>query len=91
MQALQKPANPRRRVKQQFFGLRGYMSHSLELIVDGYIRLRDRDALEGLLAHRRQLLRQLVSVTGIDPGHTIAQVNQEITVIEAALATLAPE
>ncbi|MBH5370961.1 hypothetical protein HZZ16_22955 [Bradyrhizobium sp. CNPSo 4016] len=67
------------------------MSRSLELIVDGYIRLRDRDALEGLLAHRQQLRRQLVSVTGVDPGQAIAFVNQEITMIEAALATLAPE
>jgi hypothetical protein len=67
------------------------MSHSVGLIVDGYVRLNDRSALEGLLAHRQGLLRQLESVTGIDPKQTVAQVSQEIAVIEAALATLAPE
>ncbi|WP_082885055.1 hypothetical protein [Bradyrhizobium stylosanthis] len=67
------------------------MSHSVELIVNGYIRLRDRGALEDLLAHRRELLRQLRSVTGIDPGQVAEQVTQEISVIEAGLATIAPE
>ncbi|MCP3460702.1 MULTISPECIES: hypothetical protein [unclassified Bradyrhizobium] len=67
------------------------MSHSVELIVNGYVRLKDRGALEGLLAHRRELLRQLSSVTGIDPSRAVAQVSQEIAVIEAGLATIAPE
>ncbi|UVO30523.1 hypothetical protein [Bradyrhizobium arachidis] len=67
------------------------MSHSVELIVNGYIRLNDRAALEKLLAHRQELLRQLRSVTGIDPRQTVAQVSQEIAIIEAGLATIAPE
>ncbi|GLR91444.1 hypothetical protein [Bradyrhizobium iriomotense] len=67
------------------------MSHSVELIVNGYVRLNDRAALEKLLAHRRELLRQLSSVTGIDPRQTVAQVSQEIAIIEAGLATIAPE
>ena len=67
------------------------MSRSLELIVEGYVRLNDRDALEDILAHRQNLLRQLVTVTGIDPKQTIAQVNEEITIIESGLATLVPE
>jgi len=67
------------------------MSRSVELIVEGYVRLNDRDALEEILAHRQDLLRQLVVVTGVDPRQTIAQVNEEITIIESGLATLVPE
>lgn len=67
------------------------MSRSVELIVEGYVRLNDRDALEAILAHRQDLLRQLVAVTGVDPQRSIAQVSEEITIIEAGLATLVPE
>ena len=67
------------------------MSRSVELIVEGYLRLNDREALHDILAHRRDLLRQLASVTGIDPRQAVAQVSEEITIIEAGLATLAPD
>jgi hypothetical protein len=67
------------------------MSRSVELIVEGYVRLSDRDSLQDILAHRQDLLRQLSSVTGVDPAQAIAQVSQEITIIEAGLATLAPD
>ncbi|MDA9430771.1 hypothetical protein [Bradyrhizobium sp. CCBAU 51627] len=67
------------------------MSRSVELIVQGYVKLNDRDALEDILAHRQDLLRQLVVVTGVDPQQAISQVNEEITIIEAGLATLVPE
>lgn len=67
------------------------MSRSVELIVEGYVRLNDRDALEGILTHRQDLLRQLVAVTGVDPKQAIAQLSEEITIIEAGLATLVPD
>ncbi|KJC52564.1 hypothetical protein UB31_09775 [Bradyrhizobium sp. LTSP849] len=67
------------------------MSRSAELIVEGYVRLDDRDALHDMLVHRQDLLRQLTSVTGIDPNQAIAQLSEEIAIIEAGLATLAPE
>jgi inorganic triphosphatase YgiF len=67
------------------------MSRSVELIVEGYLRLNDREALHDILAHRRDLLRLLASVTGIDPRQAVAQVSEEITIIEAGLATLAPD
>ncbi|WP_407121570.1 hypothetical protein [Bradyrhizobium sp. STM 3561] len=67
------------------------MSLSIELIVDGYVKLNNRSALENLLAHRRKLVQQLNCVTGTDPKQTIAQVTQEIAVIERALAALARE
>ena len=69
--------------------LRVRMSRSVELIVDGYVKLNDRGALEALLAHRQALLRQLHGVTGIDPKQAIAQVSQEIAVIERVLAEFA--
>jgi hypothetical protein len=67
------------------------MSRSVELIVEGYVRLNDRNALQQILLHRQDLLQRLTAVTGIDPQRTIDEVSQEITIIEAALATLAPE
>ncbi|WP_439404599.1 hypothetical protein ACNJX9_24585 [Bradyrhizobium sp. DASA03076] len=67
------------------------MSRSVELIVEGYVRLNDRRALEGILTHRQDLLRQLVTVTGVDPKQAIAQVSEEISIIEAGIATLVPE
>lgn len=67
------------------------MSRSLELIVEGYVRLNDRDSLNDILSHRQDLLRQLAGVTGVDPRQAIAQVSDEITIIETGLATLAPE
>ena len=66
------------------------MSRSVELIVEGYVRLNDRDALENILAHRQDLLRQLVAVTGVDPKQAVAQVSREITIIESGLATFVP-
>ncbi|MGY4626867.1 hypothetical protein [Bradyrhizobium sp. USDA 4486] len=67
------------------------MSLSIGLIVDGYVKLNNRSALENLLTHRRELLQKLNRVTGTDPKETIAQVSQEITVIEKALAALPQE
>ncbi|SFP75187.1 hypothetical protein SAMN05216330_1104 [Bradyrhizobium sp. Ghvi] len=67
------------------------MSLSIGLIVDGYVKLNDRSALENLLTHRRELLQKLNCVTGIDPKEAMAQVSQEITVIEKAIAALARE
>ncbi|KYK44269.1 hypothetical protein A1D31_36920 [Bradyrhizobium liaoningense] len=65
------------------------MPLSIELIVDGYVKLNDRSALEKLLAHRRDLLQKLNRVTGVDSRQEVAQVSQEITVIDRALAALA--
>lgn len=65
------------------------MPTSIELIVEGYVRINDRSALVDLLAHRRKVLKQLQSVTGIDPKQTMAQISQDIAVIERTLAALA--
>lgn len=64
------------------------MSSAIELIVDGYARLRDRQSLEELRMHRRRLVVDLKAKTGIDCRSSIAQVEQDITAIEAGLHVL---
>lgn len=57
------------------------MSSAIELIVDGYARLKDRQSLEDLRMHRR-------ARTGFDCRSSIAQVEQDIAAIEAGLESL---
>ncbi|MDA9434681.1 hypothetical protein [Bradyrhizobium sp. CCBAU 51627] len=64
------------------------MSGALELIVEGYVSLKDRKALDELRMHRRKLLADLNACTGIDCTGTIQQIEEEIIVIEAGLARL---
>jgi hypothetical protein len=65
------------------------MSHAIKLIVDGYVRLNDRQALEDVLGHRRQLGKQLKeSPPGVDLSGPIELIDAEIAVIEAGLQRL---
>ncbi|KGT79396.1 hypothetical protein MA20_13395 [Bradyrhizobium japonicum] len=64
------------------------MSSAIELIVDGYARPKDRQSLEELRMHRRRLAVDLKARTGFDCRWSIAQVEQDIAVIEAGLETL---
>lgn len=64
------------------------MSSAIELIVDGYARLEDRRSLEDLRTHRRRLALDLKAMTGFDCGASIAQLEQDIAVIEAGMETL---
>ncbi|WP_092185724.1 hypothetical protein [Bradyrhizobium sp. cf659] len=64
------------------------MSHAIELIVDGYTRLKDRQSLEDLRMHRRRLAVDLKARTGFDCQLSIAQIEQDITAIEAGLQAL---
>jgi hypothetical protein len=66
------------------------MSKAIDLIVAGYVKVRDRRALSELLAHRRKMLAELQSVTGIDPARSIEAVKDEIDVIEAGIEELKP-
>ncbi|MCG2632457.1 hypothetical protein L6654_38265 [Bradyrhizobium sp. WYCCWR 13023] len=66
------------------------MSKALELIVDGYVKVRDRRALTELLAHRRKLVADLQAVSGIDPEKSLAVVQAELALIEAGLEALKP-
>ncbi|MET3912989.1 hypothetical protein ABID59_007363 [Bradyrhizobium sp. S3.3.6] len=43
----------------------------MELIVAGYVKVRDRRALADLLAHRRKVLAQLQAISGINPENAV--------------------
>ena len=64
------------------------MAGAIELIVDGYVRLNDREALDDLRMQRRKLVADLNVSTGIDPTRMIRQIEEDIVVIEAGLARL---
>jgi hypothetical protein len=61
------------------------MSSAIELIVDGYARLGDRQSLENLRMHRRRLAVDLKSIEGFDCSRSIEQIEEEIAAIEAGL------
>lgn len=64
------------------------MSSAMELIVEGFTRLKDRQSLEDMRMHRRRLAVDLKARTGIDCRSSIAQVEQDIATIEAGLERL---
>jgi hypothetical protein len=64
------------------------MSGVIELIVEGYVSLKDRRALDELRIQRRKLIVDLDACTGIDCTSTIQQIEEDIVAIEAGLARL---
>jgi hypothetical protein len=66
------------------------MSEAIKLIVDGYLTLKDRTALEDLRAHRQRLRKQLQdqpkSFVSVEP--TVRLFDEELAVIEAAINRL---
>ncbi|WP_371740521.1 hypothetical protein [Bradyrhizobium sp. LCT2] len=62
------------------------MAGAIELIVEGYVSLRDQAALDELRTQRRKLIADLNACTGIDCTSTIRQIEEDIVVIEAGLA-----
>jgi hypothetical protein len=64
------------------------MSSTIELIVDGYARVKDRQSLEELRIHRRGLAGDLKAWVGFDCRLSIAQIERDIAAIEAGLETL---
>jgi len=66
------------------------MSRAMELIVAGYVKVRDRRALSDLLAQRRKVLGELQAVTGIDPAKAVQAMQDEIAIIEAGIEELKP-
>lgn len=65
------------------------MSLAIKSIVDGYVRLNDRNSLEDLRQHR-QFLRRQVTVQGeyLDVSRTIQILDEDIRVIEAGIGQL---
>ncbi|WFT97201.1 hypothetical protein QA633_09545 [Bradyrhizobium barranii] len=66
------------------------MSKAIELIVAGYVKVRDRRALADLLEHRRKVLAQLEAVSGINPENATKAIQEELAVIEVGLEALKP-
>jgi hypothetical protein len=65
------------------------MQPAIRSIVDVYVRYGNRRALEDLMAHRRRLITGLRALTGTyDTSKPIAQIEDEIAVIDAGLAKL---
>ena len=65
------------------------MTEALKLIVDGYLSLKNREAIEDLRAPRQRLRKQLEERTpgGIGAGPTMQLFDEELHVIQAALAS----
>jgi len=63
------------------------VSEAMRLIVDGYLSLKNRDALEEMRAHRQRLRKQLEEQTpgGIDAGPAMEALDEDLRVIEAAI------
>jgi hypothetical protein len=61
------------------------MPSSIEQIVSAYVGLRNRIALEDMRMHRRQLLADVQSRTGIDPRQSILALQEDVKLIEAGL------
>ncbi|MGY0571696.1 hypothetical protein ACTGJ9_012105 [Bradyrhizobium sp. RDM12] len=65
------------------------MPNAIELIVDGYVRLNNRRALDDLRMQRWKLAVDLKARAGFDFRTTVQQIEEDIVVvIEAGLARL---
>ena len=65
------------------------MPTAIELIVQGYVHLNDRQALESLKKHREGLATHLRGKGGwFDYSASIRQIEDELAVVEAGLARL---
>ena len=60
----------------------------MRLIVDGYLSLKNREALEEMRAHRERLRKQLEGRTAgdIDSGPAMEALDDDLRVIEAAIS-----
>jgi hypothetical protein len=66
------------------------MEPAIKRIVETYVRLRNRGAIEDLLIHRRRLVVNLRARLGYDVSRPLAQIEEEIRIILAALEQLEP-
>ena len=64
------------------------MPLAISLIVDGYVQLRDREALETLRAHRVEMLQSTRAVAELDITRMIATLDADIEIIDAGLSRL---
>jgi hypothetical protein len=76
-----------------FWRLSGWgcvMSVAMKLIVDAYVSLKNRQALEDLRAHRQRLKRELLlkQTDAFDFSNSIRAFDDEVVVIETGLQRL---
>jgi hypothetical protein len=64
------------------------MPLAISLIVDGYVRLGDREALETLRAHRVGMQESARSIAEMDTSRMIATLKEEIEIVDAGLSRL---
>jgi hypothetical protein len=66
------------------------VSESVRLIVNAYVRLRDRQAIEQLREHRRLLREKLQAIAGgdFDPSRSLRLIDSDLSEIDAGLARL---
>ncbi len=64
------------------------MSNAVEKIVDTYVQLNDRQALEDLRTYRQRLAVNLKARAGLDFNLLTGQIDAEIAVIVAGLKRL---
>jgi KaiC/GvpD/RAD55 family RecA-like ATPase len=64
------------------------MSEAIKLIVEGYLSLKDRSAIEEMRSHRQRLRKQVQECApgGIDVGPTVEALDEDLRVIEAAIS-----
>ena len=65
------------------------MTEAIQKIVDAYVRLDNRQALEDLRMHRQRLVMNLKARTGYDFSLPLLQVEDELAIIETGLERLA--
>ena len=66
------------------------MSEAMKLIVDGYVRLNNRQALKDVLGHRLEIGRRLRDTpkSWVDVSGSLRLIDEEIAEIEAGLEQL---
>jgi hypothetical protein len=64
------------------------MANAIQQIVDAYVRVKNRRAIEDLRLHRQRLAVDLKHRTGYDFSLPIGQIDEEIAVIEAGIERL---
>jgi hypothetical protein len=66
------------------------MSKAIQQIVDAYVQLGNRRALEDLRMHRQRLAIDLKGRAGLDLSLPIRQIDEEIAVVEGGLREVRP-
>jgi hypothetical protein len=63
------------------------MSEAIKLVVEGYLGLKDRSAIEEMRAHRQRLRKQIEErpLGGIDAGPAMEALDEDLRIIEAAI------